>query len=140
MELAQVIVRAAHPTWTPRLEMPVAAGDARAADLMLLGPAEVVHVEVERALVDFQAQLRAAQRKRDELASGQGRPIRLVIAVPDTTASRARLAPFADLIGRTMTRSSRQIWAAIRGGKPLGADGILFVRMRRTGGADEGRR
>jgi hypothetical protein len=140
MELAQAIVLVAHSTWKPQLEVPVGAEDARAADLLLLGATEVIHIEIERALVDFQAQLRAAQRKRDELAQHQGRAVRLVIAVPDTSATRTRLAPFVDVIHRTMPRRSRQIWAAIRGGQPIGGDGILFVRTRRIGGVDMGRR
>jgi len=58
--IAQAIVSAAHPAWRPQLEVPVAQGDLRAADLVLLGVDEIIHVEIERALVDFQAQLRSA--------------------------------------------------------------------------------
>ena len=133
MELAQAIVRAAHPSWKPRLEVPVAAGDARAADLLLVGATEILHIEIERALVDFQAQLRSAQLKRDELSRREERQIRLIIAVPDTRASRERLAPFDEVIGRTLSRTSRPIWAAIRNAEPLGGDGILFVRGARRG-------
>jgi transcriptional regulator with XRE-family HTH domain len=128
LALAQVIVAAAHPSWRPRLEVPIAPGDPRAADLVLTGPAEILQIEIERALVDFQAQLRSAQGKREALAAKDQRPMRLVIAIPDTARSRARLTPFADVIGRTMPASSRTIWRAIRGGEPLNGDGILFVR------------
>src|SRR6185436_12000297 len=69
MALAQAIVRAAHPSWRPRLEVPVAPGDPRAADLILTGATEIIHIEIERALVDFQAQLRSAQTKRGLLAA-----------------------------------------------------------------------
>lgn len=132
MHLAQAIVGAAHAIWKPRLEVPVAPGDARAADLMLIGPTEIIHVEIERALVDFQAQLRSAELKRELLAArDEERPIRLVIAVPDTTASRTRLAPFADLVARTLPATSRAVLRAIRDGEPLGGDGILFVRAPR---------
>ncbi len=126
--LAQAIVGGAHPSWTARLEVPVAPGDPRAADLLLIGPDEVIHIEIERSLVDFQAQLRSAQLKRQAMAMSQASPIRLVIAVPDTTATRARIRPFADLIHQTMPATSRAIWATLRSGEPLGADGILFVR------------
>lgn len=129
--LAQAIVGAAHPTWRPRVEVPVAAGDARAADLLLTGPIEIIHIEIERALVDFQAQLRSAQIKRELLATQEERPIRLVIAVPDAPSSQARLAPFSQLITQTMPATSRTIWRAIRGGEPLNTDGILFVRAPR---------
>lgn len=133
MELAQAIVNAAHPTWKARLEVPIASGDPRAADLVLASQAEIIHLEIERALVDFQAQLRAAQLKRDALAARNHLPTRLVIAMPDTRGSRARLDPFAHLIGQTMSATSRDIWRAIRSGEPLHGDGILFVRAGRRG-------
>lgn len=132
LALAQVIVGAAHPSWRPRLEVPVAPGDLRAADLLLTGPAEIIHIEIERALVDFQAQLRSAQVKRELMAAQDERPIRLVIAVPATPTSRERLAPFAQLIGQTMPASSQAIWRTIKGGELLTEDGILFVRPARN--------
>jgi transcriptional regulator with XRE-family HTH domain len=133
MALAQVITAAAHPSWKVQLEVPVAAGDPRAADLVLAGPTEILHIEIERALVDFQAQLRSAQLKREKLAVRDGRPPQLVIAVPDTRGTRARLAPFAQLLAQTMPASSRVIWRAIRDGAALNDDGILFVRAARRG-------
>jgi transcriptional regulator with XRE-family HTH domain len=133
MALAQAIVASAHPSWKPRLEVPVAPGDARAADLVLTGTTQIVHIEIERALVDFQAQLRSAQLKREVLAESAERPIRLVIALPETNTSRTRLAPFGDLIRQTMPATSRRIRRAIRSGEPLTDDGILFVRTRRRG-------
>lgn len=132
MALAQAIVSAAHPSWRPRLEVPVAPGDPRAADLILTGPAEIIHVEIERALVDFQAQLRSAQVKRQLLTAKDQRPIRLVIAVPATGSSRERLAPFEQLIEQTMPIPSRRIALALRNGEPVGGDGILFVRAARA--------
>lgn len=130
--LAQAIVAVAHPSWRPRLEVPVAPSDARAADLLLTGATEIIHIEIERALVDFQAQLRSAQLKRGLIAAREARPIRLVIAVPATRTTRERLAPFAQLIGQTMPASSRAIWRTIQGGEPLAGDGILFVRPARN--------
>jgi transcriptional regulator with XRE-family HTH domain len=131
MSLAQAIVSAAHPSWRARLEVPMAPGDARAADLLLIGPTEIIHIEIERALVDFQAQLRSAQLKREALAAREEKPIRLVIAVPDTRTSRARLEQFAALLTQTMPAASRDVWKAIRGAEALNADGILFVRATR---------
>jgi len=131
--IAQAIVAVAHPAWRAALEVPVADGDRRAADLVLAGGKEIIHIEIERALVDFQAQLRSAQLKRETLAAHEGRPIRLVLAVPDTRASRARVAPFADLIARTLPAGSAATWRAIRDGQPLGGDGILFVRAPTRG-------
>lgn len=128
MSLAQAITAAAHSSWRARLEVPIAAGDPRAADLVLASPTQVIHIEIERALVDFQAQLRSAQVKREALMASLGKGVRLVIAVPDTRATRARLAPFAQLLAGTMPAGSREIWRSIRTGEPLGADGILYVR------------
>ena len=128
MALAQTIVGVAHESWRPRLEVPVAPGDPRAADLLLTGPAEIVHIEIERALVDFQAQLRSAQVKRGVMAAQHERPMRLVIAVPATATTRERLAPFEHLIAQTMPVPSRMIASALRNGEPVGGDGILFVR------------
>lgn len=133
LNLAQAITDAAHPTWRARLEVPVAPGDRRAADLLLKGTTEILHIEIERALVDFQAQLRSAQLKREALAERSDRPVRLVLAVPDTRATRARLAPFAQLLARALPASSASTWRAIRSGNPLGGDGILFVRAPRRG-------
>lgn len=133
LAIAQVIVAAAHPSWTPRLEVPVAPGDLRAADLVLTGTNEVLHLEIERALVDLQAQLRAGQLKRQALAEREERPIRLVLAVPDTRATRARRAPLTELLARALPATSAATWRAIRIGGPLGADGILFVRPPHRG-------
>ena len=133
MALAQAIVAAAHPSWKARLEVPIGPGDRRAADLVLTGPTEIIHIEIERALVDFQAQLRSAQLKREALAARETKPIRLVIGVPDTRSSRARLEPFAQLIIQSMPAGSRAVWQAIRGGEPLRQDGILLVRQPRRG-------
>lgn len=133
MALAQAIVAEAHPSWTARLEVPIRPGDPRAADLLLFGPTEMIHIEIERALVDFQAQLRSAQLKREALAVREGRPIRLVLAIPATSATKARLAPFTSLFAETMPATSRAIWQAIRAGEPLTSDGILFVRAPRQG-------
>jgi len=133
MALAQLITTAAHSSWQAKLEVPIAAGDARAADLLLTSAHGTIHLEIERALVDFQAQLRSAQLKRDALAEREQRPIRLVIAVPDTRATKARLVPFATLIGQILPASSSEIWQAIRTGDLPGNDGILFVRVTRHG-------
>jgi transcriptional regulator with XRE-family HTH domain len=134
MSLAQAIVAAANPSWAARLEVPIGPGDLRAAaDLLLIGPTEIVHVEIERALVDFQAQLRSAQLKRETLAAREQKPIRLVIAVPDSRTSRSRLEPFAQLIKHSMPAESREVWSAIRSAEPLTGDGILFLRAPRHG-------
>lgn len=131
LSMAQMIAKSADPSWQVRLEVPVAAGDPRAADLVLGAPQQVLHIEVERAIVDLQAQLRSAQLKRQELAKEEATPVRLILAVPDTRAARQRLAPFGELIARALPVPSRRIWHAIRHGEALDGDGILFVRSTR---------
>lgn len=133
LALAQVIVAAAHSRWRPQLEVAVAPDDRRAADLLLVGRDEILHIEIERALVDLQAQLRSAQLKRESLAARNNLPVRLVLAVPDSPTVRARLAPYIDLLSRALPASSRTVRRAIRTGEPLGGDGILFVRAPRRG-------
>ena len=109
------------------MEVPIGSNDLRAADLVLTNDRQTLHIEIERAIVDLQAQLRAAQLKRQEFAKTDERPVRLVIAVPDTHAARSRLAPFGELIERALPIPSRAIWRAVRRGDSLDGDGILFV-------------
>jgi transcriptional regulator with XRE-family HTH domain len=130
MGLAQAIASVIDERWKVSLEVPVSESDLRAADMVLVSDQSVVQVEIERSLVDFQAQLRAAQVKRESLAARMQREVRLVIAVPDTRTARARLKPYDELLLRSLPVSSRQVWASIRGGKPLSGDGIVYVRPR----------
>jgi transcriptional regulator with XRE-family HTH domain len=123
----ETILRDAAGAWHARVEMPVAPGDPRAADLVLIGSEEIIHFEVERAVVDLQAQLRPAQIKRDTIAASRDVPVRLVIALPDTQRNRALLREHAPLVSRSFPAASRLIWSRIRSGRPIGADGILFV-------------
>jgi transcriptional regulator with XRE-family HTH domain len=130
MELAEVIRGAAAAYWHPRLE--VAAGEfGRSADMVLYGAEEVVHVEIERAATDFQAQYRSARRKTDTLAAAEQRPIRLVIAVEDTRRNREALRAHADLIRSQLPATTREVMAALRGGRPLGRDGLGWLRRPR---------
>jgi transcriptional regulator with XRE-family HTH domain len=131
LHIAQSIVSAAHAAWQPQLEHIVAPGDLRAADILLSHPVEVVQVEIERSLVDFRAQLRSAQVKRHVIAQHEARPVRLILAVPDTSAVRERLAPHTDLVRRVLPVNSRRIWASLASGEPIGGDGLLVVRRDR---------
>lgn len=132
LAVAQSILAMAHSSWNVQLEVPIAPGDLRAADLVLSGPHQLLHVEIERLLVDLQAQLRAGQLKRQELAERHDLPVRFVLAVADTRGNRERAASVKDLLAQTLPVSSRDIWAAIRTGTSLLGDGILFVRARRA--------
>jgi transcriptional regulator with XRE-family HTH domain len=130
LEIANLIVTEAHHSVRVTMEVPTGPGPYQAADLVLRGPEEVVHIEIERAIVDFQAQLRSATLKRESFAEREGRPVRLVIAVPDTPAVRLRLAGHEQLLAAALPMQTASIWRAIRRGQPIGADGILFVRRR----------
>jgi transcriptional regulator with XRE-family HTH domain len=131
LAIAQGIVAAAHPAWQSRIEVPVASGDLRAADLVLTSIEEVIDLEIERVLVDAQAQVRSAQIKRAALAERETRPVRLVIAVPDTRSTRTQLAGIRRLLEGAFPVPSRRLWASIRSGVPVGGDGLLLVPRSR---------
>jgi len=134
MQLAEAIRAALHPTWRVRLEVPVGPPpDRRAADMVLEAPAGVLQIEIERSLTDFQAQVRAAQLKRAALAERLGRPVRLVIALPDTRRNKALVADHRLVARTTLPESSRRVWAALRSGAGMGGDGLLWVQDRRPG-------
>jgi transcriptional regulator with XRE-family HTH domain len=127
LSVAELIRSAAHPSWQVSLEVPVAsAPDRRAADMVLEGSGMAIQVEIERSLRDVQAQLRAAQLKRVALSERRGRQVRLVLAVPDTAATRAAIAPHAAIIHSGLPLTSRAAWAAIRSGEPLAGDALLW--------------
>lgn len=129
LTIAQIIQSHAQPPWRGRLEVPVAGPpDRRAVDLLLMHPDEIVAIEIERWLRDLQAQLRAGQLKRLALAERMGRTVRLVLAVPDTVSARRVINPFLDLIAQQLPVTSRQAWARIRSGEPIGGDALLWVR------------
>ena len=138
--MAQTIVAASHPSWHARMEVPISTGDRRAADLVLEGPDEVLHLEIERSLADLQAQVRSASLKRDQLATGYDRPVRLILAVPDRAAARLAIRQLGPLLMRTFRIGSRQIAWAIAHGGAVDGDGVLFVQESRWRGRIERRR
>jgi transcriptional regulator with XRE-family HTH domain len=138
LAVAELIGTQAHHRWRRRYEVPVARPpDRRAGDMLLEQPIEVVLLEIETALADFQAQHRSAQLKRASLADLAGRPVRLVIALLDTDRNRAAVHAHADLIREALPVSSRQVWQAIRSGEPIAGDGLLWVRPRFLRGSRE---
>jgi hypothetical protein len=108
-----------------------ALGGARAIDVVLFGTVEIVCIEIERFLADLQAQYRAADAKRTDLAASHRRPVRLVIAVEDTRHNRAAVHDHDSLIRSMLPAGSREIKAALRSGGELGRDGLLWVRPAR---------
>lgn len=132
MRLVDAIRATGHPSLRSAVEM--SAGDhGRSADLVLFGAEEILHVEVERLLLDFQAQYRSAHRKREHLDAAHARPVRLVMAVEDTVRNRSVVEPHLQLLRSTLPAGSRAVLRALRTGRPLGTDGLLWVRRRTLG-------
>jgi len=139
MELVEQLRSTAAPYWRARIE--VAAGDfGRSADLVFYGADEIQHHEVERAVVNFQAQLRSALRKREALAAADSRPVRLVLVIEDTRRNREALRPHATLLTSQLPAGTREITRSLRAGQPLGQDGLTWVRRRTGPRIHEGRR
>jgi len=130
-QLRQVglIVARKGAAWHASLEARVGVDsrDHRAIDIVLATALEVWAVEVERDLSNFQEQLRGDLLKRDLLAQRESRPVRFILALPDTRRLRAVVRAHQPLIRETLPASSRQIWACLRLGTPLGADGLLWL-------------
>lgn len=101
--------------------------------MVLDGSGMTIQVEIERSLRDLQAQLRAAQLKRVALSERLDRQVRLVLALPDTAATRGAVAPHAAIIRSSLPVTSRAAWAAIRSGTSLPGDALLWVRRRGDG-------
>jgi hypothetical protein len=127
LELAKVIAAVAHPSWRTLLEAPTGEG-RQAADVLLLGSSGAIHLELESALVDFHAQLRSGELKRDALQARHRMPIALVLAVRDTERNRARAQPHLFVIRQALPAGTREIMGAVRGGALLHRDGLLWIR------------
>lgn len=129
LALANVIRGLAAPTWTVAIESP-AGEHGEACDLVLFGATEIVDIEIDRMLVDFQAQYRRNATKRDYLAARHRRPVRLVMAVEDTVRNRTSVSEHRQLLGSALPATSREILHALRTGRPIGRDGLLWLRRR----------
>ena len=127
--LAELLREQAHRTWQPTIELSV-GGHGQAIDVALFGPQEIWAAEIERMAADFQAQYRRADGKREALASLHQRPVRLVMAVEDTRRNRTALQQHLPLVRSVLPAGSRDILAALRTGRPLGRDGLLWLRRR----------
>jgi transcriptional regulator with XRE-family HTH domain len=131
LELAELLREQAHPSWHVATEVP-AGPNSEAIDLGLFGADEIIDNEIERMAGDFQGQYRRDNLKREALAAQHRRPVRLVIAVEDTRRNRAALEPHLPFIRAMLPAGSREILSAIRDGRPLGRDGLLWIRRRRA--------
>lgn len=131
LHIAELLCNKAHARWRPHLELP-AGEHGRAADLVFMGPDEILHVEIERAATDYQAQFRAAAAKREWLAARHARPVRLVLVIEDTRRNRVAIGAHHEVIRGALPAGSRDVLAALRGGGPLGCDGLLWIRRPRS--------
>lgn len=128
LRIAEILRSAAHIAY--RVVIELGMGNGRSADEVFFGPEEIIHTEIERFLADYQAQYRSASAKRDELAAHHHRPVRLVLVVEDTLRNRAVVRQHAALIASALPAGSREVMRAIRTGRPLGRDGMLWIRPR----------
>ena len=126
LRIAEHLRSVASPALTVVLEHGM--GNGRAIDVVLFGAEEIIAAEVERLLADLQAQYRAADAKRTELAALHQRPVRLVLAVEDTRRNRTVAREHAAVIRSMLPAGSRDIMRAIRTGESLRRDGLLWVR------------
>ena len=126
--IAEYLVSTAHSSLRPALEVPVGDPYGRAADLVLFSANEVLHIEIERRIVDFQATFRVAMLKRDALQARHTRPVRFVLAIEDSQKNRQLLAANMTVIRTALPATSTRILRCLRTGGSLGADGLLWVR------------
>lgn len=137
LAVARHLMDLAHGSW--RAEMEVAAGrNGEAVDIGFFGPTEIIDAEIERLILDLQKQYRRAAQKRDWLAGQHRRPVRLVMVIEDTRRNREAVAEHAELIARLLPAGTREILRSLTTGRPLGRDGLLWIRRRRTSRRDPG--
>ena len=126
LRLAQRLREMAAPAWRVAIEVPIEGG--RSADVVMYGADEILHLEIERRLADFQAQFRAAAAKREVLHAAHERAVRLVMVIEDTAANRRRVTEHAAVIRHALPADSRAVLRAVRTGTPLAMDGLLWIR------------
>ena len=131
MKLAEQLVTQANPAWQPQIELPVGQ-HGEAIDLCFFGAEEIIDAEVERMATDFQNQYRRADHKRQALAAQHQRPTGLVLVIEDTRRNRTALEPHVKLIQAALPARSREVLGALRSGRPLGRDGLLWIRRVRV--------
>jgi len=130
LTLVEHVCEQGRGSWRPSVEVGVGE-HGRAIDLVLFGHTEILACEIERVAIDFQAQFRRADMKRRDLAAGHQRPVRLVMVVEDTRRNRAAIQGHADVIRAALPAGPREVLRALRSGRALGRDGLLWVRRRR---------
>jgi transcriptional regulator with XRE-family HTH domain len=127
IEAANQLRSWAHPSWQPDVELLIGP-HGESIDMAFFGTTEIWAFEIERMATDFQAQYRRADRKREALAARHQRPVRLVLAIEDTRRNRAALEPHLAFIRSVMPAGTREVLGCLRTGKPLGRDGLIWIR------------
>lgn len=126
--LAEVIQAAAHSSWRVLLEEPIGGPSGQAADMLLLGPASGIHIEIESVLVDLQAQLRKGHIKRDGLEQRFELTLAFVLALGESERNRNAVRATANVTRAALPASSREVMTSLRTGQPLERDGLIWVR------------
>ena len=83
--IAERLRSLASPMWLVSLEE-LAGEHGEAIDMVFRGPSEVLAVEIERLMLDWQGQYRRASIKRVWLAEHTALPVRLVFVIEDISA------------------------------------------------------
>jgi transcriptional regulator with XRE-family HTH domain len=130
LELAKRLLAQLHPSIKPTVELPIGP-QGESVDLALFGVDEIVCVEIERRIVDFQEQYRRAARKREAIAAMHRRKVRLVLAIEDTRRNRAALDPHLDVARTALPAGSRRLLRQLAKGEVIGSDGLLWIRRDR---------
>lgn len=130
LSILEMLTSIAHPSWHRATE--VMAGDhGEAIDLCLFGALTIIAFEVDRLLLDFQDQYRRNALKREYLSEHHRRPVRLVMVIQDTDRNRRAVQAHRQFIETILPAGSHEILVALRTGKPLERDGILWIRPDR---------
>jgi transcriptional regulator with XRE-family HTH domain len=128
LALAEVVRARAHHSWRIGFEVPVGEQSRQAADVVLSGASGGLHLELETRLVDFQAQLRSGELKRNAMQQRYGTRLAFVLALRDSATNRAAVRAHRAVIATALPATASEVWHAIQTGEPLTADGLLWLR------------
>lgn len=114
VRLIELIIYRAAAAWHASTEVPTGAdgSDPRAIDLVLASAVEVLAIEVQRHIADAQAETRRHLLKRDALQAHGRRPVRYLLALPDTRRMRDLVRDHRTLCRSLFPISSRRAWTA----------------------------
>jgi transcriptional regulator with XRE-family HTH domain len=125
LRLLRALRRELGDGWSWRYEVPVAAGDQRAWDLVgrCRATGVVIVVEAETRIRDTQLLLRRVVSKR----AAAGCP-RVIVLVADTRNNRAALAAAADVLASEFPIGTRSTLRALRDGQLPPDDCLIVLR------------